>query len=363
MALKLTASKYYGIRNNKRNIILIYTHLFGSREWYHLPEKEAPKFASRCEYSNCEVTYDNGRLNESDVVVFHARNMPSSSFLKEYTRTLRPYYQRWAYFVSENPINTPDRQPLNGLFNWTMTYRKESDIWLPYKKYHQLKHFEDKPPLVNYAAEKNKVPNRKLAFWVSSHCGSYRDQYALKLQDYISLDVAGGCAGHFKNSINNCNQGGRDKCIENARKYKFYLAFENAFCDQYVTEKYWYNAIVHDSVPIVLGGGPYNDPNVAIPRSFINVEDFPTVKALGDYLLYLDKNDTAYNEYFKWKSKYRLDNDIGWPFPDIFVCEICKKLHTEYNIKVYEHLSDFYSWGHCRKNEDTEVFQILKRSQ
>ena len=346
----------------RRQIILIYTHLFGSREWYHLPANQVQNFASRCKFNNCEVTYDNNRLGESDAVVFHARNMPSANFLNEYSRKSRPNNQRWAYFISENPINTPDRRPLDGLFNWTMTYRKESEIWLPYKKYHHLTDSEEKPQFKDYASEKNKVPNRKLAFWVSSHCGTYRDQYVQKLQQYISIDVAGGCAGQFKNPFHNCDKGGRLACMQNIRNYKFYLSFENAFCDQYVTEKYWYNALVFDAVPIVLGGGPYNDPKVAIPGSFINVDDFSTVKELGDYLNYLDKNDTAYNEYFKWKNEYKLDEDIGWPFPDIFVCEICKKLHTDRNRNIYYHLSDFWSWGHCKKNEDTKVFQILKRS-
>ena len=345
-----------------RRVILIYTHLFASREWYHLPEKDARTFASRCEYSNCEVTYDINRLKESEAVVFHARNMPSTNFLTDYSRTSRPNYQRWAYFISENPLSSPDRRPLDGLFNWTMTYRKESDIWLPYKKYHKIQESEKKPNSRDYAAEKNKVPSRKLVFWVSSHCGTFREEYVRKLQEYISIDVAGGCAGNFKNPIHNCNSGGRDGCMQNIRNYKFYLAFENAFCDQYVTEKYWYNSLEFDAVPIVMGGGPYDDPKVAIPRSFINVEDFGTVKALADYLNYLDKNDTAYNEYFNWKNEYKLDNDLGWPFPDIFVCEICKKLHTEDNRKTYDRLSDFWSWGHCKKNEDTKVFQILKRS-
>ena len=78
-----------------------------------------------------------------------------------------------------------------------MTYRKESDIWLPYKKYHNLTDSEEKPQLKDYASEKNKVPSRTLTFWVSSHCGQYRDQYVHKLQEYISIDVAGGCAGNF----------------------------------------------------------------------------------------------------------------------------------------------------------------------
>ena len=347
---------------NRSRVILVYTNLFGSSEWYNLPAKEAANFASRCKFKNCEVTYDKSRLKESDAVVFHARDMPSSDFLQAQSKTSRPSNQRWAYFISENPVNTPDRKPLDGLFNWTMTYKKESDIWLPYKKYHKLKSSEVKTTNKDYAADKNKVANRKLAFWIVSHCGLYRDHYVHKLQEFISLDVAGGCAKSYKNPLNDCNKDGKDACMSKARNYKFYLSFENQFCNQYVTEKYWYNALYFDTVPIVMGSGPYDDPKVAIPGSYINVDDFPTVKALADYLNYLDKNDTAYNEYFKWKNNYKLDTDLGWPFVDIWVCEICKKLHTDRNLKTYHRLSDFWSWGDCKPHHATKVFEIIKRS-
>ena len=345
----------------KKRLILVGTTLFSSRDWYHLPAKEAAGFASRCQFSNCEVTYDKNRFNESDAVVFHARDMPPPQLLKNFSKTVRPSSQMWAYFISENPLNTPDRKPLDGLFNWTMTYKKESDIWLPYKKYHELEDGEEKPPLKDYAAEKNKVPNRTLAFWIVSHCGRQRDQYALKLQEYISLNVAGGCAGKFKKPLHKCNYGGKDACFKKACNYKFYLSFENEFCDQYVTEKYWYNALNFDTVPIVMGAGPYDDPKVAIPGSYINVEDFPTVKALADYLNYLDKNDTAYNEYFTWKNKYKPNDDVGWPFPDIWVCDICKKLLTENAVSTYDRLSDFWSQNDCKGKEKT-ILKVVKNS-
>ena len=50
-------------------------------------------------------------------------------------------------------------------------------------------------------------------------------------------------------------------------------------------------------IPVVYGFG-YENKNLP-PHSFIDVLDFPSVKALADYLHYLDKNDTAYNEYFR----------------------------------------------------------------
>ncbi len=49
--------------------------------------------------------------------------------------------------------------------------------------------------------------------------------------------------------------------------------------------------------------GAYKDDyfEAAPPNSYINVDDFATVKQLADYLKYLDKNDTAYAAYFAWK--------------------------------------------------------------
>ena len=52
----------------------------------------------------------------------------------------------------------------------------------------------------------------------------------------------------------------------------------------------------YEMVPVVYGLGSYD--TILPPKSYINALDFKSVRALGKYLLYLDKNDTAYNEYF-----------------------------------------------------------------
>ena len=56
-------------------------------------------------------------------------------------------------------------------------------------------------------------------------------------------------------------------------------------------------------VPVVYGLGNYSA--VAPPHSFINVLDFAGPAELAAYLKYLDGNDTAYNEYFRY-SKSRI---------------------------------------------------------
>ncbi len=41
-------------------------------------------------------------------------------------------------------------------------------------------------------------------------------------------------------------------------------------------------------------------------KSAIYAYDFPSAKELAAYLLYLDKNDTAYQEYLAWKGEWDL---------------------------------------------------------
>jgi len=82
---------------------------------------------------------------------------------------------------------------------------------------------------------------------------------------------------------------------------QFHLALENTRCDDYVTEKL-YTALTRGQVPIVLGA-----PNVADHApghdSYIDATAFPSARALAEYLLYLDRNDTAYDEYHAWRSR------------------------------------------------------------
>ena len=118
---------------------------------------------------------------------------------------------------------------------------------------------------------------------------SKRETYVKELQKYIRVDIYGKC-GNL--SICPHEQGILGPCVFNvAKKYKFYLAFENAYCQEYVTEKL-HRTLMYPTVPIVMGGADYKV--VAPPgKSYINVFDFKSPKHLADYLLYLDKHDVS----------------------------------------------------------------------
>ena len=72
--------------------------------------------------------------------------------------------------------------------------------------------------------------------------------------------------------------------------YWFYLAFENSNCQDYITDELW-KILNLNIVPVVMGGGNYTRD--APEKSVINVNDFPSVKAMADYLIHLTKNPVS----------------------------------------------------------------------
>ena len=98
-----------------------------------------------------------------------------------------------------------------------------------------------------------------------SNCGrnSRRLEYIKELQKHIVVDVYCKC-GNKK-----CPEQGDCKQLI-AMKYKYYFAFENSICKDYITEKF-FSTIKLNIIPVVLGGGKYeNYVNISSKRIFKN---------------------------------------------------------------------------------------------
>ena len=135
--------------------------------------------------------------------------------------------------------------------------------------------------------------------WLVSNCNlTYGAVQRLKYVDDLvaaglQIDRYGSC---FKNS-----EAFSKLPVKILQSYKFYLAFENALhCKDYLTEKFWFNALSQGRVPIVWGPSKEDVTRLAPKHSFIHAEDFDSPANLAAYIQYLDKNDTAYGEYFQW---------------------------------------------------------------
>lgn len=89
-------------------------------------------------------------------------------------------------------------------------------------------------------------------------------------------------------------------------RYKFHLALENGLCPDYMTEKLW-RPLHQGCVPVYRGSSAVADwmPN---NRSAIIVDDFPSPRALAEFLKRLDENDVEYARYLEFKNPKRVTN-------------------------------------------------------
>ena len=69
-----------------------------------------------------------------------------------------------------------------------------------------------------------------------SHTINGRLDYALTLSRYIKVDIYGKCS---PNGLK-CARSKNEECMDELQKdYKFYLAFENSNCRDYISEKFF----------------------------------------------------------------------------------------------------------------------------
>lgn len=121
-------------------------------------------------------------------------------------------------------------------------------------------------------------------------------------------------------------------------KYLFYLSFENALCDAYVTEKLW-RPLMHGLVPVVLGGANYTA--ILPPNSYINAVNL-TPRQLSHILRRLQKFPRAYADYHLWRAFWR-------PTLRPPLCELCLRLHSKSRTTTQQNIKGWWrAVGQCR---------------
>ena len=148
----------------------------------------------------------------------------------------------------------------------------------------------------------------RLVTWFVSHCDtpSKREKYVDEMKKTISVDIFGKCS---ENNTSNIVRASTEE-KELLSQYKFYLAFENSRCPEYVTEKLYkiVNSKTADNPPVPIVMGPKKSwYEQHLPRkSFIHVDDFDNPEKLASYLMHLNSNPESYLNYLNWRQNYRL---------------------------------------------------------
>ncbi|XP_065321353.1 4-galactosyl-N-acetylglucosaminide 3-alpha-L-fucosyltransferase 9-like [Gordionus sp. m RMFG-2023] len=337
--------------------VLLWTSLFDDSTW----DKNlgAAQF-KHCKYSSCELLNDKTQLSNSDALLFHIRDIGELPFNHSYN-------QIWIFYMMESPILTCSNSPnisyhldkYDYIFNWTITYLPQSDIYRPY--YDTLK-IEFKKVESNHSSNYKMYSMGKKGLAIKyieeirNHISSIQDKNNGRAP---TLEVHGKCSS---NGSLICDYVGpmKEVCLRKfISSYKFYLAFENANCAHYITEK-MFRALYAGAVPVVFGARYSEYSRIAPPFSFIYVASPLAMKMNGDfgnqsqkdsstrnvsqeipknhpyfhsnnmeelakYLLELDSNATLYSEYHTWRKEYVILPRLH----DEYLCQICQHLHLK----------------------------------
>ena len=233
--------------------------------------------------------------NDLKVGLHNSSSDPCNNLLQGPSQ--RSLEQRYIYFSLESPVHDHlNYSRLSDFFNWTMTYRRDSDVFAPYGSFIRRSEPTNVEPILKRVSA---LPKPKLVAWVVSNCktNSKREDYVSELQKHIPVDIFGQCG--TKNCPGKMTKSGECGSLLE-RDYMFYLAFENSKCKDYTTEKF-YNALDMDIVPIVMGGSNYSA--IAPPGSYIDVDDYLSPQELAKELKRLSNAREEYLNFYVWKAK------------------------------------------------------------
>ena len=191
----------------------------------------------------CMITPDVKLLRNATAILFNPLYSPFPRY--------RSKKQFWVIYYREAPSRFPAKRSHNGKFNLVMSYhRKGGDMYAPYLMTYKIDGTAKQIPNVKGPLVDN-IPRRQITcltkqndtgtsrvtsvLWYSSNCrAKQRVLYVTKLSKYaIRVDHFGKCGKRDP-----CSKQRNGECLSQiARKYKFYLSFENSVCQDYITGK------------------------------------------------------------------------------------------------------------------------------
>lgn len=275
VAIILVLVFFYVIGNDKeKDVIYILLWTSSDREPFTLFEGRAKEifFNRQCAYQNCFFTNDTSHFADVtlyDVIIFDVVNIQGGKS-ENTIPSQRSNKQLYVFFSIEPPEIYPLSTDFNEFFNFTWTYRFDSNLTFTYIRVTTNKdvvigpsmnmHWmdvDDMKPISKYI--KRKLRHKTMAAaWFVSNCfqaKSNRLEFGQSLKAELAkfgrqLDVYGDCGDLQCLKL-------KDECnaiIE--LDYYFYLAFENSLCEDYVSEKVLL-ALEHFAIPVVYGGANY----------------------------------------------------------------------------------------------------------
>ncbi|XP_041978188.1 alpha-(1,3)-fucosyltransferase 7-like [Aricia agestis] len=284
-----------------------------------------------CGVRNCLFSGDSEDIYTADAVVIHIQK---GQFPNVTTRNLN---QRWIFLSDESPTNAfsmaparPKLKDLAGLFNWSMTFRSDSDVPVPYGRTIQriLPHTSQVP----FWGQKRR--DTFVTILISNCAVSRRIEYLKELEKHIEVDIYGKCSKDHKES---CPGHFSADCKVMA-EYIFYLVFENSECHEYLTEKGFYHAYSKGAIPIIMGPSVQECEALLPPNSFLHVDNYRSAADLANHIKSISEDESKILEYHAWRNDFEVVNEHGYfGSPSYHFCRVCEALnYNDKSIKIYD---------------------------
>lgn len=295
----------------------------------------------------CTITDNRKYLNQAQAFLFYGSSIEGWNLPLPRTEN-----HIWALFHEESPKNVALLlyDASLSLFNMSSTFSRYSDIPLTLM---DLPGQDALTGLEYYisTAEKDSLrgsDNDSLApvLYLQSDCETplERDAYVTELMKYIKIDSYGRCLNNrqLPQSLveNHLKDLYAPELMKLVARYKFTLAFENAVCEDYITEKLW-RPLLAGSVPVYLGSPSVQDWLPDSEHSAILVKNFDSPAQLAEHLTKLDLDSRQYERHLQHKlsESYPITNgklkramEDGWAtetssLVQKFECRVCEAAH------------------------------------
>jgi glycoprotein 3-alpha-L-fucosyltransferase len=390
---KKDSVKYKSFEKRARNsksksdfLILEYTKVFSQPKFCDKSSQDIfNSNMEKCEYKNCRYTCERDSLKLADALIFHQRDLETELISKYSTNVFSwlenteqiPFKgsigkklsnnknQIWILWNDEATFIDTSFNTISNLFNWTLSYKTDSEVYEgSYGFVRPNQNNITKHDLLNYKKEiyfKQFKKRKNAILWFVSNCQSkYRIQIALDISKYYPVYIYGKCdplegmsqsERKSKYPYLSVNSGGNGECgagsvceMQKLNTFKYYLAFENKNCTDYLTEKVWRSLNKH-IIPIVCQPEANSYKRLAIPsKSFIHLEKFKfNIQRLTNYLIEMDKRFDLYFDHLKWTYIYlRAVYDGKFTEPHR-MCSLCKRLNEYTSNVYYDKIADFFN--------------------
>lgn len=368
----------------KQYLILEYTKVFYQPKF--CSKSNAEIFNSQmeqCEYSNCVYSCNKeDDLKNADALIFHLRDMETelktngnletwlASTAQIPFKTVEKKLENnpnqvWILWNDEASFINTQLDQISSLFNWTLSYKTDAEIYEGSYGFFDYNNHVSAESLIRFKKKifSNDFEKRINAIlWFVSNCNSKsRIQVALDISIYFPLHIYGTC-----DPLGDMSESERKQKyphlkvtkFENSKvcpfsspceerklnSYKYYLAFENTNCSDYVTEKLW-RSLKKNLIPIVFQPNDDSFLRYSIPsKSFLHLNTFNNDPVLlSEYLWKMNTNFDLYYEHIKWTYVYMktiFDAKLTEPHR---MCQLCKKLNTFTSRVSYAKIAGFFN--------------------